>query len=260
MSQASWSLKRVTRRFKNTTDITENSSPINNILGSWKSVKTPMHSMKVFQSLNHKCQQAIPFASLIVVLPKIWSSVHASTWFDLITGNAIQLVHDSTSPWPSHMLRSIDVFSPCGPRISYLSCKWANPALGYAPQPTPSEKPKRHLFSQLITWWRLMQLEFSSRNSDYALTSWSKDQAVTLIILQHEHHDMILLQMILWVMSIMALSTHGMISLSIGCNAPWLGSLNHQLINEPVILDITWDSLSFNTTPMSMFLIDIVLA
>jgi hypothetical protein len=65
-----------------------------------------------------------------------------------------------------------------------------------------------------------MQLEFSSINSDYALTSRSKDQAATLIILQREHHDMILLQMILWVMSIMALSTSGMISSAIGCNAP----------------------------------------
>jgi tellurite resistance protein TehA-like permease len=36
-----------------------------------------------------------------------------------------------------------------------------------------------------------------------------------------------LLQMIMWVMSIMALSTSGMISSSIGCNAPWLGNLNH---------------------------------
>jgi hypothetical protein len=210
--------------------------------------------------LNRKCQQAIPFASLIVVLPKISSSVFANTWFDLITSNDVQLVHDSTSPWPSHMLCSIDVFSPSGPRVSYLSCRQANPALGYAPQPTPSEKPKRHLFSQPVTWWRLMQLEFSSRNSDYALTSRSKDQATTLIILQREHHDTILLQIILWVMSIMALSTSGMISLSIGCNAPWLENLNHQLINEPIILDITGDFLSFNTTPMSMFPIDIVLA
>jgi hypothetical protein len=140
------------------------------------------------------------------------------------------------------MLHSIDLFSPSGPRVSYMSCRRANPALGYTPQPTPSEKRKRHLFSQPVTWWRLMQLEFSSRNSDYALTSRSKDWAVTLIILQREHHDMILLQMILWVMSIMTLSTSGMISLSISCNAPWLGNLNHQLINEPVILDITGDS------------------
>jgi hypothetical protein len=166
----------------------------------------------------------------------------ANTWLNLITGNVVQLAHDSTSPWPSHMLRSIDVFSPSGPRVSYLSSRWANPALGYAPQPTPSEKPKRHLFSQPVTWWRLMRLEFSSRNSDYALTSRSKDQAATLIILQHEHHDTILLRMILWVMSIMALSTSGMISSSIGCNAPWSGNLNHQLINEPVILDISGDS------------------
>jgi hypothetical protein len=59
---------------------------------------------------------------------------------------------------------------------------------------------------------RLMQLEFSSRNSDYTLTSQSKNQDATIIILQREHHDTILLQMILWVMSIMALSTSGMIS------------------------------------------------
>jgi hypothetical protein len=178
---------------------------------------------------------------LILVLPKIWSSVFANTWFDLITSNAIQLVHDSTSSWPSHMLCNIDVFSPSGLRVSYLSCRRANPLLA-APQPTPSEKPKRHLFSQPVTWWRFMQLEFSSRNSDYALTSRSKDQAATLVILQHEHHDTILLQMILWVMSIMALSTSGMISSSTVCNAPWSGNLNHQLINEPVIQDITEDS------------------
>jgi hypothetical protein len=144
-------------------------------IGSWKSVKTPVHSTKVFQSLNHKCQPAIPFASLIVVLPKIRSSVFANTWFDLITDNVVQLVHDSTSPWPSHMLHSINVFSPSGPRVSNLSCRRANPALGYAPLPTPSDKPKRHLFSQLVTWWWLMQLEFSSKSCDYALTSWSKD-------------------------------------------------------------------------------------
>jgi hypothetical protein len=59
-------------------------------------VKTPVHSTKVFQSLNHKCQQAIPFALLIVVLPKILSLVFANTWFGLITGNVVQLVHDST--------------------------------------------------------------------------------------------------------------------------------------------------------------------
>jgi hypothetical protein len=63
-------------------------------------------------------------------------------------------------------------------------------------------------------------IRVSSESSDYVITSRSKDKAVTLIILQREHHDTILLQMIMWVMSIMALSTSGMISSSIGCNAP----------------------------------------
>jgi hypothetical protein len=63
-------------------------------------------------------------------------------------------------------------------------------------------------------------IRVSSKSSDYVLTSWCKDYATTLIILQHEHHDTILLQMNLWVISIMALSTSGMISSSISCNAP----------------------------------------
>jgi hypothetical protein len=75
-------------------------------------------------------------------------------------------------------------------------------------------------------------IRVSSESSDNVLTSRSKDSAATLIILQCEHLDTIRLQMIFWVMSIVALSTSGMISSSIGCNAPCLGNLNHQLINE----------------------------
>jgi hypothetical protein len=173
MSQASWSLKRVTRRFENTIDITENSSPVNDLQSDRGNLWRPLS--KVFQSLNRKCQRAIPFSLLIVVLPKIWSSVFANIWFDLITGNVVQLVHDNISLWPSHMLRSDDMFSLSGPRVSYLSCRRANLTLGYAPLPTPSKKPKRHILSQPVTWWWLIQLDFSSRNSDYALTSRSKD-------------------------------------------------------------------------------------
>jgi hypothetical protein len=86
-----------------------------------------VHSTKVFQSLNRKCQQAIPFASLIVVLPKIQSSVFANTWFDLITENDVQLVHDSTSPGPNHMLCSIDVFSLSGPRVCSSTYPFGEP-------------------------------------------------------------------------------------------------------------------------------------
>jgi hypothetical protein len=63
-------------------------------------------------------------------------------------------------------------------------------------------------------------IRVSSEISDYVLTSWSKDGAVTLLTLQREHHGTIFLQLLLWVMSIMALSTSGTISSSIGCNAP----------------------------------------
>jgi hypothetical protein len=50
-------------------------------------------------------------------------------------------------------------------------------------------------------------IRVSSKSSDYVLTSRSKDEAATLLTLQREHHDTILSQLILWVMSIMALST-----------------------------------------------------
>jgi hypothetical protein len=168
----------------------------------------------------------IPFASLILVFPKIWSLVFANTWFDLITGNVVQLVHDSPSLWPSHMLCSIAVFSLSAPKVSYLSCRWANPTLGYTPQPTPLENP-RETFQSTSYMNTVDAIRVSSKSSDYVLTSRSKDYAATLIILQREHHDTILLQMILWVMSIMALSTSGMISSSISCNAPWSGNLDH---------------------------------
>jgi hypothetical protein len=69
----------------------------------------------------------------------------------------------------------------------------------YAPLRRTQETP----FQSPVTWWQLMQLKF-------------KDWAAHFFILQREHHDTIVLQLILWVMSIMALSTSGMISSSIG--------------------------------------------
>jgi hypothetical protein len=79
------------------------------------------------------------------------------------------------------------------------------------------------------------------------------------LIFQCEHHDTIMLQYKLWV----CLPWHcqnGMISLSIGVMLHDRETSIISLTNELVNREFTRDYLSFNTTPISMLTIDIVIA
>jgi hypothetical protein len=79
------------------------------------------------------------------------------------------------------------------------------------------------------------------------------------LILQSEYHDTIVLQYELWVCPPWHCQ-NGMISLSIGVMLHDRETSIISLTNELVNREFTRDCLSFNTTPISMFLIDIVIA
>jgi hypothetical protein len=86
------------------------------------------------------------------------------------------------------------------------------------------------------------EIRVSSGNIDYVLTSRYKDYAATLLHIATwtSWHDRVAIDSVGNVHHGTVNKWHDLIVN--WRNAPWSGNLDHQLINEPVILDVTGDS------------------
>jgi hypothetical protein len=135
-SLASWSLKRVTQRFENATDITENSSLVNDLQSDHENLWRPLCILR--SSFSH---WTVNVNQLFPLFHWYEYCLRSDHWYSPIPGsillpamlfNSFMIVH----------LCDIDVFSLSGSRVPYLSCRWANPALDYAPLPTHSKNPR----------------------------------------------------------------------------------------------------------------------